>query len=285
MTRAPRRFCYRFFLVAVFVDCGSAQIAETWEKVRDRFVATNPTLLAGRIGIDESRAAEITAFLRPNPNLTGTIDQINPFSTQPPPSGSGGNSYRPFSFALPFGSVSYLHERQHKRELRRDGARRATAIATSQLADQERSLLFTLRNAFVQTLQQKAIVALAKENLSYYDQVLKVSRDRSQLGDIAQVDLDRLEVQRVQYETDLQTASVSLRTAKIQLLILLNDREPVDRFDITGLYDFPEQLPFTLEEFRQAAVDARPDLQSRFRPQPAHPRLHRRERHDPTAYL
>jgi cobalt-zinc-cadmium efflux system outer membrane protein len=107
---------------------------------------------------------------------------------------------------LPSASISYLHERQHKRELRRGSAREATAIATSQLADQERSLLFTLRNAFVQTLQQKAIVTLAQENLSYYDQVLKVSRDRSQLGDIAPVDLDRLEIQRVQYETDLQTA-------------------------------------------------------------------------------
>jgi cobalt-zinc-cadmium efflux system outer membrane protein len=137
-------------------------MAQTWEHIRDRFVATNPTLIAGRIGVDQSRAAEITAFLRPNPTFTGTIDQINLFSTQPPPSGSGGNSYRPFAFALPSASISYLHERQHKRELRRDSAREATAIATSQLADQERSLLFTLRNAFVKTLQQKAIMALAK---------------------------------------------------------------------------------------------------------------------------
>ena len=237
-------------------------MAQTWEHVRDRFVAMNPTLIAGRFGVDQSRAAEITAFLRPNPNVSGTIDQINPFSTQPPPTGSGGSSYRPFAFALPSASISYLHERQHKRELRRDSAREATAIAASQLADQERNLLFTLRNAFVQILHQKAIVALAKENLSYYDQVLKVSRDRSQLGDIAPVDLDRLEIQRVQYETDLQTASVSLRTAKIELLNLLNDREPVDRLDITGLYDFPGQLPFTLEEFRQAALNGRPDLQA-----------------------
>jgi cobalt-zinc-cadmium efflux system outer membrane protein len=260
MIGTPRRFCCRFFLVTVFVDFGSAQTAQSWEQVRDRFVATNPTLIAGRIEIDQSRAAEITAFLRPNPNFTGTIDQINPFSTQPPASGSGGNSYRPFAFALPSASISYLHERKHKRELRRDSAREATAIATSQLADQERNLLFNVRNAFVQTLHQKAVVALAKGNLSYYDQVLKVSRDRSQLGDIAQVDLDRLEIQRVQYETDLQTASVSLRTAKIELLMLLNDREPVEQFDITGPYDFPEQLPFTLEEFRRAALDARPDL-------------------------
>ncbi len=193
--------------------------------------------------------------------MTGTFDQINAFTTQPPPSGSGGNSYSPFAFALPSGSIDYLHEREHKRELRWDSAQQSTAIATSQLADQERTLLFNLRSAFVQTLQQKAILALAQENLSDYDQVLKVSRDRKQLGNIAQVDLDRLEDQRVQYETDLQTAKVNLRTAKIQLLALLNDRTPVAQFDVTGPFEFPEKAP-SLEEFRTAALDARPDLKA-----------------------
>jgi len=121
--------------------------------------------------------------------------------------------------------------------------------------------MFNLRNAFVQTLEQKAVLALAQENLSYYDQVLRVSRDRRQLGDIAQVDLDRLEVQRVQYETDLQTATVNLRTAKIQLLQLLNDRTPVEQFDVTGPYEFPDQVS-SLEEFRSAALEARPDLRA-----------------------
>jgi cobalt-zinc-cadmium efflux system outer membrane protein len=218
-------------------------------------------LIAGRIGIDQSKADEITAYLRPNPNVTGLLDQIDPFSKQRPVSGSGGDSYSPFRYALPSGSISYLHERQHKRELRRDSARAATGIATSELADQQRMLLFNLRNAFVQTLQQKAILELANENLSYFDRVLAVSRDRRELGDIAQVDLDRLEVQRIQYETDLENATVNLRTAKIQLLALLNDRTPVERFDVTGPYDFPDRIS-RLEEFRKTALASRPDLRA-----------------------
>src|ERR1700727_2402513 len=59
----------------------------SWEQLRDRFQANNPTLRAAQISIDESRAQEITAYLRPNPDLTGAIDQINPFSTQTPPNG------------------------------------------------------------------------------------------------------------------------------------------------------------------------------------------------------
>lgn len=255
-----RRLCRRA-LTGLLIAAGalSAQTPLTWDQVRERFRANNPTLAAARLSIDESKAAEVTAFLRPNPNLNGTFDQINPFTTQPPPNGTGGTIYNPFAYALPSGSIDYLHERDHKRELRKESAQKATAIAESQLADQDRNLLFNLRSAFVQTLQQKAVLALAQQNLGYYDQVLRVSRERRQAGDIAQVDLDRLELQRIQYETDIQTATVGLRTAKIQLLALLNERTPVERFDVTGSYDFPDQIS-PLEEYRAAALENRPDL-------------------------
>jgi len=52
---------------------------------------------------------------------------------------------------------------------------------------------------------------------------------------------------------------VSLRTAKIQLLMLLNDRTPIEQFDVTGPFDFTERLG-ALEEFRKLALDTRPDL-------------------------
>ncbi len=238
-----------------------AQRALTWQQVRDKFEAANPSLKAGHIGIDESRANEITAHLRPNPSLTVSVDQINPFTSQPPPSGVPVNSYQPFAYALPYGSVSYLYERQHKRDLRFESAQKATEIAISQQSDLERTLLFDLRSAFVQVLQQKAILDLAKENLAYYDHVLDVNRDRFRTGAIARVDLDRLELQRVQYESDLQTADVNLRTAKIQLLTLLNDRTPIEQFDVTGPFDLSQQIP-GLDDVRQMALDTRPDLKA-----------------------
>lgn len=261
MLRALRQLGWKLFLAGVVAEYCPAQTPLTWPEVRDRFVASNPTLVAGRIGLKESRAAEITAFLRPNPQFTGTMDQLTPFGDVPSPNGSLQNVYRPFAYALPLASFSYLHEREHKRELRRDSAQKATAIATSQLADQERTLVFTVRSAFIQTLQQKAVLSLAQENLSYFDEILKLSRDRRQLGDMAQVDLDRLEVQRIQYETDLQIAIVSVRTAKIQLLTLLNDRTPLDQFDISGTFDFSDQLS-SLAELRRIARDTRPDLRA-----------------------
>jgi outer membrane protein, heavy metal efflux system len=223
-----------------------------WQQIRERFEAGNPTLRAARIGIDEAKAQEITAYLRPNPDMTTTLDQFDPITPNP---------YRPLANVLPLVSASYLHERQHKRELRQESAQKATAIAVSQQADQERTLLFDLRNAFVQTLQAKAVLALARENLEYWDRVLAVTNDRFKAGDIAQIDLDRLELQRVQFESDVQMAQVNARTAKIQLLTLMNDRAPVEQFDVAGTFDFSEQV-MPLEEFRTLALEARPDLKA-----------------------
>lgn len=224
----------------------------TWDEAKRELEATNPNLRASRIGIQEARADEITAHLRPNPDFSVSVDQITPFT---------GNPYRPFEFYLPSLSLGYLVERRHKRDLRLASAQGATAIATSQLADQERSLLFDLRTAFVQVLQQKAVLAVTRESLAYYDRVLDVSRERLKVGDIAPVDFDRLELQRVQFETDVQTALINLRTAKIQFRELLNDYTPIDKLDVIGPFDFQE-LAMTPEEYRQAAFDNRPDLRA-----------------------
>ncbi len=253
--RALRKGLWLGFLLNVVLTTSTfAQKALTWQEVRDRFEKSNPTLRAGEIGIDESKAQEITAFLRPNPDFTLTADgtQITPRN----------GVWRPLSGTYETPGISYLHERRHKRELRLESARKATGIAVSGQADLQRTLLSNLRAAFIQVLQEKAtILAQAKENIAYYDHVLNVNRERYKAGAIAQVDFNRLELQRVTYEADLQNATESLETAKIQLLTFLNDRTPVDEFDVTGPYDFSAQIP-PLDEVRQAAIDTRPDLKA-----------------------
>jgi outer membrane protein, heavy metal efflux system len=230
-----------------------AQTSWTWQQVRERFEANNPTLLADKLSIDESKAQEITAYLRPNPDLNLTVDgtQIAPEK----------GVWRPFAGTFESPGISYLHERRHKRELRLESAKKGTTIAEFTHADLERTLLFNLRSAFVSTLQAKAVLELAKDNLAYYDHVLDISRTRFNAGDIAQIDLDRLELQRVQYESDVQTAEVNLRTAKIQLLTLLNDRSAIEQFDVSGSFDFNDQL-LARDEFRKVALDMRPDLKA-----------------------
>ena len=225
----------------------------TWDQVKDRFELNNPSLMAAKLNIDELKAQEITAHLRPNPDFTLSAD-----GTQIAPS---RGVWTPFAGTFVSPGVSYLFERRNKRGLRYESAKQGTAIGAAQAADTERTLLYNLRTAFVGVLQAKAVLRLTQENLDYYDKILKVSRDRFQAGDIARIDLDRLELQRLQYESDLQTALVNLRTTKIDLLALLDDHRPVDSFDAEGVFDFREDL-LPLEDCRRQALDARPDLRA-----------------------
>ena len=230
-----------------------AQELLTWEQAKSKFESANPALKADALSVDEMRADETTAGLRPNPQFTAAADgtQIAPHD----------GVWQPLKGTDVVPTLSYLHERAHKRELRLESAKEGTQIAASQHEDLKRTLEFTLRTAFVNTLEAKAILELAHADLDYYDHIIQISNDRLRAGDIAQIDFDRIELLRVQYETEIQTAMVNLRTAKIQLLQLLNDRTPVEQFDANGSFDFSDDLK-PLDDFHQTALDARPDLRA-----------------------
>lgn len=242
-----------FLIVGLLTAGAFAQTAYTWPQIKEKFETTNPTLKAAQLNVDESRATEITAYLRPNPDFSLTADGFQVSRNL--------GVWRPFSGVVETPGLSYLHERQHKRELRLESAKKSTDIAASTYLDQARGLTFNLRNAFVQTLQAKAVLENARQNLDYWDRELEVNRTRFNAGDLALVDLNRLELQRVQFESDYEGAVVNLRTAKIQLLMLLNERTPIERFDVNGPFDYSDRL-MPLGEFRNLALEARPDLKA-----------------------
>ena len=252
MQRLNRRlYIGLLFATGCWAQSGTPPRALTWQETQQTFRANNPTLLAGKASIDEARADEITAYLRPNPDFTLTTD-----GTQITPS---HGVWRPFSGTLYSTSLSYLHEREHKRELRLRSAEQATAIAVSAQADLERNLMFNLRDAFNRVLLAKAVSGVAKDNLAYYDKAISINRERLNAGAISKVDFQRVELQRVQFESELQTADVNLRTAKIDLLALLRDRTAVEDFDVNEEFDFSESVS-SLQDLHKVALSVRPDL-------------------------
>jgi cobalt-zinc-cadmium efflux system outer membrane protein len=243
-------YVFSFACIASFAN---AQQALTWEQVKTKFEAVNPVLKADAANVEEMKAEEITAFLRPNPQFTMTAD-----GTQ---IARHDGTWVPFKGTYGQPNFSYLHERERKRELRLESAKEGTQISQSEHVDLERNLIFGLHSAFVQTLQAKAVLALAKADLEYYDKIIDISRARFNAGDLAKIDLARIELQRVQYESEIETAIVNLRQQKIQLLLLLDDRTPVDQFDVTGVFELgPDLQP--LADYRQIALDNRPDLRA-----------------------
>lgn len=242
--------CLCFLLSA---GAAMAQQPLSWDQVKTRFETNNPALKADALSVDEARAGEVTAKLRPNPQFTLAADgtQIAPHN----------GIWQPLAGTDVVPTLSYLHERDHKRELRLQSAQQGTRIAEDQHNDLRRTLEFNLRTAFVATLQAKAVLTLAEADLAYYDKIIGISRERLRAGDLAQIDFDRIDLLRAQYEVEIVNARVSLRTAKIQLEQLLNDRTPVEQFDVAGAFDFDSALQ-PLDAVRQAALDARPDLQA-----------------------
>jgi cobalt-zinc-cadmium efflux system outer membrane protein len=248
------RVCLGILAIAGSVQAAAAQSIYTWDQIKAKFQNDNPTLKADQANVDEMKAEEVTAYLRPNPQFSLTADgtQIAPDK----------GVWQPLAGTYIVPTISYLHERDHKRELRLQTAQEGTRIAGSQHEDLDRNMLFGLRTAFIATLQAKAVLDLAKADLEYYDKIIDISRNRQRAGDMAQVDLDRIELMRVQYESEIQAAIVNLRTAKIQLLQLLDDNKTsVEQFDVSGPFDFSENLQ-PLDDIRQTALATRPDLQA-----------------------
>jgi len=225
----------------------------SWNQVKARFEAANPTMKADAINVDEMRTQEITAFLRPNPQFTLSSDgtQLAPHD----------GVWQPTKGTQLQTNFSYLHERQRKRELRLESAKEGTQIAASLHSDLNRNMVFNLRIAFIGVLQAKALLNLTKQELDYYDHIIDISRERFKAGGMAQIDLDRVELLRVQYESDWQAAVVSLQTSKLLLLQLLDDKTPVEQFDIQGPFDYSDELKL-LADIRQSALDNRPDLRA-----------------------
>src|ERR1700758_5662066 len=85
------------------------QTSMSWEQVKTKFESANPTLKADAINVEEMKAEEITAYLRPNPQYTLSSDgtQLAPHS----------GVWQPTKGTQLTNTFSYLHEREHKREL------------------------------------------------------------------------------------------------------------------------------------------------------------------------
>ena len=236
-----------------WVSMAHAQTALTWTDVQARFLTRNLSLAASALNIDEAKANQVTAGLRPNPQFSLTADQLQFYP--------GGDPFRPLANIQFNPSISQLWERGHKRQLRVDSAALGVAQAQTDTLDLRRTLLFNVRDAFNRTLTAKALLELSRTNLAEYSRGLALNRERMTAGDLARVDYTRLELQLAQFESDLSNAQVNLRTAKIDLLALLNDHTPLDQFDVTGPFDFAEALP-PLSDVEERAVTVRPDLRS-----------------------
>jgi cobalt-zinc-cadmium efflux system outer membrane protein len=196
----------------------------------------NPTLQAQAQSIESNRANEITAGLRPNPTFQNDTTSATL------------GVYQQFEIG-------------GKRRTRLDSARLATSISRTDLADARRILVFNVRQAFVNALLARANLALARENLTSFQRVIDLNRMRLEKGALSGADFLKIELQMLQFETDLEDATLSIKTAKATIRALLGGSNLAGEFDVEGDLG---AAPFEadLSELQQRALANRPDLKS-----------------------
>ncbi len=232
------RFVVMTWAVTTVLSLGvrAQQPSFTWEQLRDKFLTANPTLRAQAQDIESSRANEVTAGLRPNPTFQNDTTSATI------------GIYQEFEIA-------------GKRPARIESARLATAISRTDFEDARRTLVFNLRQAFISALLAKSDLDFARENLANYQKVVDLNRLRLRQGDMSRADFLKVELQTLQFQTDVDDATLALKTAKARLRALVGPSNLPPDFNITGeLHAIP--LEKSLTELQQLAIANRPDLKS-----------------------
>lgn len=214
-------------------------------------LAYNQSLRAQRLNIDQSKAGEITASLKPNPTFSTLVDTIPIFSPQTIRFGT-----QTYSEAL-----SYTVERGGKREKRVAVAKDGTEIAAQTVADNERTLRFQVAQAFINVVLAKSVLQFAKEDLANFSQEVDLNKARLAAGDLAEGDYLKLSLQKLQFEQDVSAAELALVQARATLRQLLGYQSVADNFDVTGTLLHKKQL-VTLDDLNRQALVNRPDLQA-----------------------
>ncbi len=206
----------------------------------------NANLRAKGFEVETVRANEITAGLRPNPTMSYSAEQFP---------GNGDATIQHTA------SISQLIETGGKRRRRIESARAATRVAGYDLAEVRRQIVLQTQNTFVSVLAAQAALALAEQNLRTIDELEQIQRGRAARGDISELELTRIQVQRFAFERDALDARQALRTAKIALRAVAGPDRIAEEFDVAGELEFRD-VTYPGPDMYQLALAHRPDLRS-----------------------
>jgi cobalt-zinc-cadmium efflux system outer membrane protein len=216
-------------------------------------VQHNHALLALRSTILQNQAQEITANLRPNPNLAWDAQFIPLFSP-----GNFNSDYFDNNAQFDIGA-SYLFERGKKRQHRLQAAKDATSVTRAQVSDSERALIFNVAQQFINVILAESTLQFARQDLDSFQNTVNISDARFQAGAMSEGDFLKIKLQLLQFQTDVSTAKLNRIQALASLRQFLGFESVPDDYEITGDLDYqPEQASLT--DLRVLASRSRPDL-------------------------
>jgi cobalt-zinc-cadmium efflux system outer membrane protein len=223
----------------------------TTEQAVDEALRRNLNLLAQRLNVSIAEALVVAARVSPNPTLSLDVDHVNVVHI------SKGD------LTEASGRVDVPIVLGGKRDRRIEVANRDRTIAEAQLEDAFRRLRQDVASACVDLLQAKATLALAKDNLQTFQNLVRINERRLQAGAIAAVELKRSRVSLLQFQSSVQRAVLDLTGSKTKLKTLLGrgiETESLDIVDDLGAAPINVALDFPV--LLQQAMGRRPDLRA-----------------------
>lgn len=210
------------------------------------FLRQNFDLLITKFGIEYAKGQQITARLFPNPVLSvGTVGAF----------GQGQTLTRTGQI---YPQIQQLFEMAGKRGYRIESAAFGAQSAEANFEDAIRQLTFTVKDTYYRVQLAQRRLALAEENRDRFSRILEVNTIRFKKGYIAEVDLIRIRLQVVDFQSQIIQAIQEGNQARAELRVLLGLSPTVDLLLTTELDYHPVEPDIVV--LRQLALDTRPDI-------------------------
>ena len=172
-------------------------------------VEHNHNLKAAQTTILQNQAQEITANFGPIPR---SLSASNIFRSSSRTRSAGEYLDNNAEFDV---GLSYLFERGKKRQHRLQAAQDATAVTRSTVADNERTLVFNVASAVLRRATRRVHARSGAEDQNSFQHTVDISQVRYKAGDISEADFLKIQLQLLQFQSDVSQAQL----AKVQALV------------------------------------------------------------------
>jgi len=251
------RMLFQWIVLTLFAVAGIhaqekpvAKRSITLDQAVEIFMRQNLELVAARYDIETADAEKLTARLRPNPQLTFGLADL-PVNLRGPLIKEQTYDY----------GISRPIELGGKRSKRIETANANSDLARGQFQMVVWQLTNDLKRKFYTVVLNQSLLNLARENQTTFAEIVKHTSELVNAGEISGLDLDRVEVEKLKFDTDLANAERDYEVAVRDLRFALGGDYRTMDVDVTGSIDY-EPHQFTHDELLDLALAARPDLKA-----------------------
>ena len=216
------------------------------------FLQQNLQLVASRYDVDTADAEKITARLRPNPVVTIGNSGIPLLVFQ-------GPFLQQQTFVY---NISQDLEINGKRQKRITYAEASAELAKANFEVAVWQMTNDVKKKFYTVLLDRSLLDLARENQKTFDEIVAHTRDVFKSGEISGLDFERLEVERITFDTDVANAERDYQLALRDLRLAIGKDYATMAIDVAGSIEYYKEYDFTYGELRDKALAARPDLKA-----------------------